>query len=88
MFSEVNQRTREELNREIKEIAAQLKDASKRLNIKQSDIAEKTGLTQASISSILNGRQTPSLEALQKISEALYQRLEHKIEVKVELSLK
>ena len=41
------------------------------IGMQQSDLAEKSGLTQAAISQLLSGKREPSLETLLKICTAL-----------------
>ncbi len=48
-----------------------IKEASKSKGITTALLAEKVGITRANMSNIVNGKTTPSLQTLEKISNAL-----------------
>lgn len=53
------------------EIGKRVKEARNRKDIRQMDMAEKTGILRANIARIESGRHKPSLETLERISGAL-----------------
>lgn len=50
-------------------------DARKQMNMTQSDLSKKTGITQADISRIENGTRNPSLGLLKKLAAGMGMRL-------------
>ena len=46
-------------------------DARSRMNITQSELAERTGINQADISKIENGTRNPSVRLLQRLAEGM-----------------
>lgn len=52
-------------------IAEKITRLRKDKKMSQSDLAERTGLTQTYISQIERGKQSPTLKSLEKISQAL-----------------
>ena len=48
-----------------------IKDIAKEKGITLNEIAEKVGITQPSISRIVNGRMNPTLDTLEKIADSL-----------------
>jgi transcriptional regulator with XRE-family HTH domain len=48
-----------------------IKDLAKEKGITLNEIAEKVGITQPSISRIVNGRINPTLDTLEKIADSL-----------------
>ena len=50
-------------------------DARKKLDLTQKELSEKTGITQADISRIENGKRNPSLNMMKRLAEGLGMRL-------------
>lgn len=48
-----------------------LRDTLDLLDIKQSELARKTGVTEATISSYINAKKTPQLSVVEKIADVL-----------------
>ena len=48
-----------------------LRDTLDLLDIKQSELARKTGVTEATISDYINAKQTPRLSVVEKIADVL-----------------
>ena len=57
------------------EISEQLTEARNSIGITQTELAQRTGLTQALISRIESGRSHPSIDTLKKIADGLGLRL-------------
>lgn len=59
----------------LKEVRETIVEIRKSKGISQKDLAEKTGIPQANISKIENGRYTPSVPVLKRIADGLEKRL-------------
>lgn len=55
----------------LKNMELLIKDIAKEKGITLNEIAEKVGITQPSISRIVNGRMNPTLDTLEKIADSL-----------------
>lgn len=59
----------------LKEVRESIAEIRKKENVSQKELAEKTGITQANISKIENGRYIPSVIVLKRIADGLGKRL-------------
>jgi transcriptional regulator with XRE-family HTH domain len=55
----------------MKELSYNLKRLRKKRNLKQTDLAEKVGVSSTFIANIEQGKRKPSMEIIQKIVNAL-----------------
>ena len=62
------------------EVAEQLKQARKSLNVTQEDLAERVGTKKSNISRFESGRYNPSLDFLIRIADSLGKQLHIKIQ--------
>lgn len=59
------------------EIGQRIREMRKMKNISQKDLAKMTGITQANMNRIENGRYSPGLDILARIADALEYDLFH-----------
>ena len=59
----------------LNEIRESIIEIRKSANISQKELSQKTGITQANISKIENGRYIPSIPVLKRIADGLNKRL-------------
>lgn len=59
----------------VNEVKELLVDTRTRLDISQKELSQKTGISQANISKIENGRSVPSLPVLKRLADGMGKRL-------------